>query len=360
MSCNMTNKKENLIWVDAIKFICLLLVFINHSEIYSSFRFEWGGYFYRPIFVNAFFIISGYLLFRKQWNMSMLALDRREWFAIQGGGRTLFSNIFFKLAIPTVLFSFINFFPKKLLRGQAINISDLFFDTLGGCSIWFTTALTVAEIVICVILLSRASKKVMAIMLIVICVIGSYLMGLDFAIVNKTFPWYYKSGLTACGLLVFGGFLSQYSGLMDRLTRMDKRYMLAVCLSAIYFLLCYYGHGYLDTALDWQGLNILGFVASAIGTLTMICWCSYLPFCKFINFIGKHSIGFYFFCGSVVNVIASIGVKFLGHNTSTVIVVALTSFIISMVLVWFLNKYLPWVYDLRKLRKSQSRNELLR
>lgn len=317
-----------------------------------------GGYFYRPIFVNAFFIISGYLLFRKQWNGSMLALNRKEWTAVYGGGWTLFSNIIYKLAIPTVLFSFINFFPKKILRGQAINISDLFFDTLGGCSIWFTAALAIAEIIIFVILLSRVSKKVMAILLVIICVIGSFLLSSDFAIVNKTFPWYYKSGLTACGLLAFGGILSQFPEFMNRITQIDKRYILAVSLTVVYFLLCYYCHDQLKTALDWQGLNILGFVASAIGTLAMICWCSYLPFSKFINFIGKHSIGFYFFCGSVVNVIASIGVKFLGHNTVAVIVVALISFLISIVLVWFLNKYLPWVYDLRKLRKNQSRIDL--
>lgn len=77
--------KSELSWVNWMKFICMLLVYLNHSEIFYGYRIDSVGYLYRPVFVNAFFFISGYLLFRKQWNTKLLSLGRKEWYNVMGG-----------------------------------------------------------------------------------------------------------------------------------------------------------------------------------------------------------------------------------------------------------------------------------
>ena len=55
----------NKIWIDYTKAFCMFLVYINHTEIYYGYNIPYAETIYRPFFVNLFFIVSGYLLFRK-------------------------------------------------------------------------------------------------------------------------------------------------------------------------------------------------------------------------------------------------------------------------------------------------------
>ena len=80
-----SSNKQELPWVNWMKFICMLLVYLNHSEIFYGCKLGWVGDLYRPVFVNAFFFISGYLLFRKQWSTKLLSLGRKEWYNSMGG-----------------------------------------------------------------------------------------------------------------------------------------------------------------------------------------------------------------------------------------------------------------------------------
>lgn len=65
----------------------------------------------------------------------------------------MLSNILFRIALPTVIFSTINFFPKKILRGEEIDLWSFAHDTILGGSLWFTCTLTVAELLIFLLLL---------------------------------------------------------------------------------------------------------------------------------------------------------------------------------------------------------------
>ena len=71
--------KQNLYWIDAIKGICMLCVYLCHSEIYYSTDSLGLGYWVKPFYVNAFFFISGYLFFGK-WLIHSKLTD------INGGG----------------------------------------------------------------------------------------------------------------------------------------------------------------------------------------------------------------------------------------------------------------------------------
>ena len=98
-------------WIDYVKSFCMLLVYVNHVEIYYGCRIPYAERLYRPFFVNLFFIVSGYLFFRKYMSDKYAAMEYKEWFFTVK--KELLPNIFFKLAIPTVLFAAINFFPKN-------------------------------------------------------------------------------------------------------------------------------------------------------------------------------------------------------------------------------------------------------
>ena len=53
------------------------------------------------------------------------------------------------------MFASLVWFPKKILRGQGLEWETFLIDTIGGCSMWFTSALVIAYITIVILLLSR-------------------------------------------------------------------------------------------------------------------------------------------------------------------------------------------------------------
>lgn len=331
----------------------MFLVFINHSEVYTGLRCEFFDNIYRPIFVNAFFFVSGYLLFRKQWTESLLSLDKSTWLRCNGGGYYILRNLLFKLVIPTVLFSFLFFFPKKLLRGETIAITDFLCDTIGGGSIWFTPALTVAQLILFVFLSIRIKKSFYYLAFCFgLWIVSEALRFIGVQMfMSDTLPWYYKSGMEATVFMVLGGMYWKYEGVIMRIKR---KWFICILSLLFYFAICTFLPEYIRTALDWQGLNALGFIASLVGSILLVFMAKVLPARIVTEFVGRNSIGFYFFCGSVVNVFALVGTRFVGIDSYwLVIIVAIVSFLASYVLVYFLNKYLPFVYDLRKLKSNK-------
>ena len=68
---------QHFCWIDNVKALCMIGVFLLHSEAYYGYGSVQYGIFLTPFYVNAFFFVSGYLLFRKWLNDSNL---------ISGGG----------------------------------------------------------------------------------------------------------------------------------------------------------------------------------------------------------------------------------------------------------------------------------
>lgn len=58
--------KNNICWIDLVKAICMILVYLLHVESYTGMAWiKSYGYLLQPFYVNAFFFVSGYLFFRK-------------------------------------------------------------------------------------------------------------------------------------------------------------------------------------------------------------------------------------------------------------------------------------------------------
>lgn len=62
---------NKLNWVDSIKAVCMIAVYLLHSEMYYGTAGVSYGYTVQPFYVNAFFFVSGYLFFRKYLNLEI-------------------------------------------------------------------------------------------------------------------------------------------------------------------------------------------------------------------------------------------------------------------------------------------------
>lgn len=73
--------KERKDWIDSVKAICMLGVYLLHSEAYYGTGGVSYGYALTPFYVNAFFFVSGYLFLGKRTGSNMSIFVNR------GGGK---------------------------------------------------------------------------------------------------------------------------------------------------------------------------------------------------------------------------------------------------------------------------------
>lgn len=86
------NDKKTIPWINVLKALCILLVFFRHCESYLGFECSWINFLIEPIYVNSFFFISGYLLFKKQLTITPKGSLSHY---LKGDGKMMISNIFF-------------------------------------------------------------------------------------------------------------------------------------------------------------------------------------------------------------------------------------------------------------------------
>ena len=69
---SLANMAQRSFWIDNVKAICMIGVYLLHSEVYYGFGDIQYGILITPFYVNAFFFVSGYLMFNKYLNVSVL------------------------------------------------------------------------------------------------------------------------------------------------------------------------------------------------------------------------------------------------------------------------------------------------
>lgn len=116
MDTNTSNKE--IVWIDWVKFICIVFVYWCHVGQLGNNPCP-VSIPYGPFFVNAFFFVSGYLIFRKQLGSKVNTQGFKEFFTMNTSGKGMLPNIFWKIAVPSALFSMIDYIPKRLVGGGA-------------------------------------------------------------------------------------------------------------------------------------------------------------------------------------------------------------------------------------------------
>lgn len=336
--------KQELSWVNNAKAICMMVVYFYHTSVYSGYP-SIGFNFYSPFFVTSFFFISGYLFFSKH-----LMPDGK----VTGGGYFLSCKlVLFKIVIPTILFSLINFFPKTLLRGGSFDIHLFLRDTFLGGSLWFTSALALAEILLSTMIALKKDNRLWHDFIIsVLLTIGAVLLKKgDLTIWDDgNIPWFYKAAMIGTFYLVVGGLYKQYESKIGQI--MNPILMLGLLL--VYVLITLTPMIEVRTAVNAGILNIWGVFASVLGIVLLTDVCKKLPTIKLFNWVGRHTLVMYFLSGGIPNILSvmmlNMGVRL---NFASFMVLCSFSFIIGMIGTWIIEKYFPFVIDLRKISQMK-------
>lgn len=343
--------KVEISWINWVKVISIALVYLYHTSVYSGYNDVFLFNFYSPFFTNAFFFISGYLLFRKQLSAPYVHQNKRYWLS-GGGGKLLLANVVYKIIFPSILFSTINYFPKMLLREEGLEWWSFFRDTLLGGSLWFTSALAVSEILLGITLICRNKSIWLYVFFsFLIAIIGVSIAKLGFVIHgDSNLPWYYKSGMIATLYLSCGGLFWKYEDKLDYLLRGFKW----VIVPIVYCILLYFFQEDAVIIVNRGSLNLSGFALSIVGVLTLVYLCKRLKEIKLVSWLGRHTLGLYFFSGAVPSVLSLAYIKIFGpmSGVAPYSLLALLSLTIGCFAVYVADKYVPFVFDLRLLKHT--------
>lgn len=251
------------------------------------------------------------------------------------------------------MFSLIEFFPSHILRGHEFELSTFLYKTIGGCTYWFTAAWVVAELLLLLLLLMRR-KNVWFYLICssIIFVLGQYLVKDDISLFASypSLPWQYKHGMFAILFLALGGLYWRYETAINSLM---NKYVLAVMLVA-YVAALLIAPNYFRVLMSMLDVNIPGIVLSLLSIIILIELCKLLPSSKLLNYVGMNTIGFYFMSGALPIVLSMVMHRLMSStNYGGLFLVFLGSLGIGLVAVYLMNKFLPWLFDLRQLRKKK-------
>lgn len=220
------------------------------------------------------------------------------------------------------------------------------FKTIGGGTYWFTSALVVAEFVLLLLFCSR--KRNIWFYVVICAALGvTSLLLVKYNLLNNSI-WMWKHGLIALIFLAMGGLYWQYEKHIDKM----MKWWFVLPMLTIYVLLILFCDN-TNPLISTLQIQPLGFHTSAIACLLLVWLCKFLPEVKPLTFIGQNSIGFYFMSGALPITVSMIAHKFVaGSPTWMMLIIWMACLVAAYVAVMIINRWLPWLWDLRKLKKA--------
>lgn len=342
--------RKNIFWINAARAICIIAVYFVHCQNYYGYGLEATKYIL-PFYVNGFFFVSGYLFFRKQLGSALVDEPLRRYVA--GGGRTLLANVLFRIVIPTLIFSMIEFLPSYVLRGKPFDSAIFLYKTFGGGTYWFTSALAVAQSLLLLLLLTR--RRAMAFYVgcgSLLALLGYFLISGGVAIFPEfpAFPWQYQHGLYAILFMVAGGAYWTLEETIDK--NSDKLSLL--CFIALYALLLGVRPKSFHVLISMLSLDIDGVALSLLSVFILVGLCKMMRRAKILDYIGQNTIGLYFMSGALPIVFSMLAGRFGAPNLFGLIAIFVGSLATAVAAVYLMNRYIPFIFDLRKLWNRQK------
>lgn len=336
--------KQRLYWIDTTKTICIICVYFAHCVAFTTGNINLVKA-VSPFYVNAFFFVSGYLLYKKYLQENIIINFASQ--AYINGIKTCI----YKIIFPTIIFSSIIYIPKNLFHECSINYSTFALDVLGGCSFWFTSALAIAQLTILTLFLTKI-KNIFFYFIATAIIFSTIQYLCDFSSQSALFyfPWFWRTGLIYTFILTLGGIYYTFEKEINLF--LHKGGIIAIAIISIYA----YFYLYSNDNISFLGLSgrctMLGFIGAISTTLLLIFMIRRCSSHTITNFIGRNSIVFYFLSGAVPNIVAIVLKKIFDGNIlllGTLIVSFATSYLAANII----NKYFPYLMDIRLLKAKK-------
>ncbi len=333
-------------WINTVRALCMISVYLLHSEFYYGNGGFSYGYVLTPFYVNAFFFVSGYLFFQKH-----LTPDGTLSFSM-GKYRQTIRHILFRLILPTLLFSTLIYIPKMMFHHHALSVRQYLYDVWGGVSYWFTSALTVAQLLLATLLLSLRLRMSLCLRVCLpIAIAGIGLGHID----QSPFPWNYQKGMEATLLMCAGGMYRRHESRANRILSCPITLGAAVL---IYLSGVWLSHpAGPQVELPPTAWHLWTLIVNVCGIISVTALSHVIPRNGWTEYIGKDSIIFYFFSGVMPAFFGTVAHGIFHHeHYSVTLAVTVVSLLTASAVNFTIRHYFPYLADLRKMPRGTQRN----
>ncbi|MBP3408624.1 MAG: acyltransferase [Bacteroidaceae bacterium] len=330
-------KKDRKFWIDAIKAICMICVYVYHTGYYYGIDYNKFVFIFTPFYVNGFFFISGYLFFK--------SYDKKHLYGKKEYIKSI-KNILFRLVIPTIFFSACLYIPK---HWGAIIIDGFIINTLGGTGFWFTSAMCVSQIVLATFFLSNR-KNIWIYFLFATTILATMNIFGDIRSkpAEEYFPWYWQTGLIYIFVMCLGGIYYKYE---ESVYKLISKPFMVLLITVAYAVIIYYSLIYPTYYFSLSGRNnMLGIIGMVISILLLISITTRIKESRLLHYIGKNSIVFYFLSGAVPTAVSVITNSLIEEKSYIIYTcVTIVSLAVSCGITYIITHYMPFILDLRNI-----------
>lgn len=324
---------KRIAWIDFLRGFCMIAILLDHTELYYTGVNIIDYDIYVENALCIFFFISGYLFFGKS--------DYRH---------KLYS-IFRGLLLPYFVFTLIIAVPKAVVHGYPI--ADGFVGIVTGEASWFVSALIVAELLFLGIHhLSRGKEWITFVCSSVSFVCCLLLLRVGNSSDSFIYYWNIDNALMAVPLLYLGWSFHKHERVMMKLEGIG--FTVLFLLTVVVLKDYEYNYSISMLVEPIAVGNWLVFIADiATTTLLMVnlskeleSVCSQNALMRAIEWTGRHSLIYYFFCGAVPLTVSmvfdSCGINYHGSYIRVLIVFLLVYFLTSLI-AWIVYRYFPFL-----------------
>ncbi|MBO4822003.1 MAG: acyltransferase [Prevotella sp.] len=321
--------------IDIAKGLCMVSIFLLHTEIYYTGE-EIVPYAYHvDNSLLAFVFVSGYLFVKQSYDNFNL---QRKVISILKG-----------ITLPYFIFTSAIAFPKALVRDDT-TLLEAFKAVITGHASWFLAALMLAEMLFALIIFIASKRKNSIFFIFVCCSLPYLLVACCYHFIHNDLLhdiniWCWQNALIMLFFL-FAGLTCKQRQLIPRLQQPKVLFILALVILAVKWMVTHE-----NMTLTMEPINVSSFtlllVDGLAGAMLIVGGCRHLPDNALLQFIGKHSLIYYFICGAtpmaVCLALKKIGFSYTGHYWQvivTFILVLLAATIITYGITKIKGKYL--------------------
>ena len=298
------NKKNVLIerkdWIDWARGVLMFLIFVYHSEVYYGDGHSWSWIF-TPFFLTGFFFISGYLFCK---DINAVSLVKKCKSVVKG------------ILIPYLFFTILFILPKALFYRTGIN--QLAIDVVMFRASWFVVVIGVFQLVYALALQKNPSNIKLLVVTTIMFATGylsvffyedlplwiSNSAWLQSPMLPNRFPFCLNIALVMCPFFYLGIVYRQIENRI-KISSGELVAMIAAYMAVMIVDKQYIGSNITVATHNYVNLPLV-FLYGLLGTMVVIEISKSIYKFKFINYIGKHSILFYFLNGVALQFVTKV------------------------------------------------------
>ena len=327
----------------------MFLVILYHSEVYYGPGHTWSWIF-QPFFLSGFFFVSGYLFTKDLTKVDF---------------HSKLKQVFRAIIVPYFIFTTALAF-LKILMGHA-NVQQILIDVIMLRASWFVIAIAVMQLLYASILIIKSS-----VINIIVTTSIMFLIGYAFVVMYRDCPqwlvdnpWLHSKDLPNRMPLCFNLALIQSPffafGILFRHFENRNPISMAIIaggegggikyliISTLSYIILYIwiDHVYIGSsmcvAIDDYNNILLIFLIGLIGIWALMCISNKIQNWRVVNYIGRHSILFYFLNGGALTFVSPVMKQLAFMDSSSYFnqfVVAVIATVLMFPCVWFINNHL--------------------